>query len=69
LPADLAPANACFFKPRRNRLHVIVTDGRVRNTGVLVRTRNSGENEANSFALLNFSENHFAQRRKQFSEK
>jgi hypothetical protein len=43
-------AGKCFFfKTRRNQLHIVVTDGRVRDTGVLVRTRNSGENEANFF--------------------
>jgi hypothetical protein len=35
-----------LFQTRRNQLHVVVTDGRVRDSGVLVRTRNSGENEA-----------------------
>jgi len=52
LPADFGAGKCFFFKTRRNRLHVVVTDARVRNTGVLVRTRNSGENEAIFFHRL-----------------
>jgi hypothetical protein len=37
-----------------------VTDGRVRNTGLVVRTRNSGENEANFLARRKFVETQFA---------
>jgi hypothetical protein len=44
-----------LFQTRRNQLHVVVTDGRVRDSGVLVRTRNSGENEA-IFFIAKFNE-------------
>jgi hypothetical protein len=56
LPAELT-ANKCFFQEaQRNRPQVVVTDGRVRNTGLVVRTRNSGENEANFLARRKFVE-------------
>jgi hypothetical protein len=52
LPAELTVQEA-----QRNRPQVVVTDGRVRNTALVVRTRNFGENEANFLARRSLKRN------------